>query len=123
MNPQKQLETQRKNAQSLRKNMTKEERHLWYDFLKNYPVQFRRQYTIGCYIADFYCHQARLVLELDGSQHYDPKGKEYDQRRTMYLENQGIKVLRFSNLDVLRQFAGVCEQIDLTVKERMRKSL
>ena len=119
MNPQEQLENQRKYAQFLRKNMTKEERHLWYDFLKDYPIQFRRQYAIGCYVVDFYCHQAKLVVELDGSQHYDPKRQEYDQRRTAYLERQGNKVLRFSNLDVLQQFAGVCEQIDLMVKERI----
>ena len=123
MDPLKQAETQRKNAQSLRKNMTKEERHLWYDFLKTYPVQFHRQHTIGCYIVDFYCYQAQLVLELDGSHHYDPKEQEYDKRRTAYMESQGIKVLRFSNLDVLRHFPGVCEQIDFTVKERMQERL
>ena len=121
MNPLKQLETQRKNAQSLRKNMTKEERHLWYDFLKTYPVQFRRQYMIGCYIADFYCYRAQLVLELDGSQHYTPEEQAYDKKRTDYMESQGIQVLRFSNLDVLRNFAGVCEMIDLTVNARMQE--
>ena len=121
MNPLKQLETQRKNAQSLRKNMTKEERHLWYDFLKTYPVQFRRQYTIGCYIADFYCYRAQLVLELDGSQHYTSEEQAYDKKRTDYMESQGIQVLRFSNLDVLQNFAGVCEIIDLTVNARMQE--
>ena len=116
----KELQQQRNLAQTLRKNMTKEERHLWYDFLKTYPVQFRRQYTIGRFVADFYCHQAKLVVELDGSGHYMPQGQAYDKNRTAYLESQGLMVLRFSNLDVLMRFAGVCEQIDLTVKERMK---
>ena len=120
MDSLKELQQQRKFAQTLRKNMTKEERHLWYDFLKTYPVQFRRQYTIGRFVADFYCHQAKLVVELDGSGHYMPQGQAYDKNRTAYLESQGLMVLRFSNLDVLKRFAGVCEQIDLTVKERMK---
>ena len=121
MEPLEQLRQQRENTQTLRKNMTKEERHLWYDFLKTYPVQFRRQYAVGNYIADFYCYRAKLVVELDGSQHYAPQGQQYDQKRTVFMESQGLKVLRFSNLDVLKRFAGVCEQIDLTVKERMQE--
>ena len=120
MDPLKQLQQQRKNAQHLRKNMTKEERHLWYDFLKTYPVQFRRQYAIGTYIADFYCHQAKLVVELDGSQHYDPAGQQYDQNRTLFMENQGLTVLRFSNSDILNRFDSVCRQIDLTVTTKMK---
>ena len=123
MDSLKELQQQRKFAQTLRKNMTKEERHLWYDFLKTYPVQFRRQYTIGRFVADFYCHQAKLVVELDGSGHYMPQGQAYDKNRTAILESQGLMVLRFSNLDVLKRFAGVCEQIDLTVKERMKGSV
>ena len=106
------------NAQTLRKNMTKEENLLWYQFLRRYPCQFRRQYVIGNYIADFYCHRARLVVELDGSQHYDPAEMEKDAQRTRYLESLGLKVLRFTNLDVLHRFRGVCETIDLTVQER-----
>lgn len=105
------------NAQSLRKRMTKEEAHLWYQFLCRYPLRFRRQYIIGNYIADFYCHQARLVVELDGSQHCTPEEIEYDQQRTQYLQSQGLHVLRFSNLDVLRQFDAVCEVIDKTIKQ------
>ena len=65
-----------RNSQKLRKNMTKEERHLWYDFLRTYPIQFKRQYTVGCYVVDFYCYQARLVVELDGSQHCEPDAVE-----------------------------------------------
>ena len=106
------------NAQTLRKNMTKEENLLWYQFLRRYPCQFRRQYVIGNYIADFYCHRAKLVVELDGSQHYDPAEMEKDAQRTRYLESLGLKVLRFTNLDVLHRFRGVCETIDLNVQER-----
>ena len=106
------------NAQTLRKNLTKEEARLWYQFLCRYPQRFRKQYIIGNYIVDFYCHQAKLVVELDGSQHYFPEGKEYDDKRTTYLQNLGIKVLRFSNLDVLRKFENVCEAIDMAIKER-----
>ena len=106
-------------AQKLRKAMTKEEAHLWYQFLCRYPVRFHRQYVIGNYIADFYCHQAKLVVELDGSQHYDPEEKAYDERRTQYLRMQGLEVLRYSNLDVMRQFRQVCESIDMGVKGRL----
>ena len=105
-------------AQNLRKNMTKEEALLWYRFLCRYPLRFRRQYVIGNYIADFYCHKAKLVVELDGSQHYTPDEQEYDRKRTRYLEEQGLFVLRFSNLDVLRRFHEVCEAVDMTVKKR-----
>ena len=76
----------RQRAQTLRKNMTKEERHLWYDFLKAYPIQFKRQYPIGNYIVDFYCYKARLVVELDGSQHCEPEAISYDQKRTQFLQ-------------------------------------
>ena len=98
-------------AQALRKNMTKEETKLWKQFLCRCEPRFRRQYVIGNYIVDFYCHQAKLVVELDGSQHYTPKEMENDQKRTEYLETQGLKVIRFSNLDILRSFQNVCEEI------------
>ena len=98
--------------------MTKEEAHLWYQFLCRYPLRFRRQYVIGNYITDFYCHKAKLVVELDGSQHYSPEKMEYDRKRTAYLESQGLKVMRFSNLDVMRQFRRVCEAVDMAVKDR-----
>ena len=106
------------NAQALRKNQTKEERLLWNAFLKKYPLQFRRQYTIGSYIVDFYCHAAKLVVELDGSQHCEPTGLTKDRTRTAYLESLGIQVLRFSNLDVLKQFERVCAKIDRIAKSR-----
>ena len=107
-------------AQELRKNATKQENHLWYDFLSAYPVHFRRQVPINSFIADFYCHTAKLVIELDGSQHYEEQGLTYDQERTAILVQYGLKVLRFSNLDVDKNFEGVCTMIDLTVRERMQ---
>ena len=108
-----------RNSQKLRKNMTKEERHLWYDFLKNYPVQFKRQYPIGSYIVDFYCDKAKLVVELDGSQHCEPERLGYDGMRTAFLQQKGLYVLRISNLDVMRQFRSVCETVDMAVRDRM----
>lgn len=105
------------NARSLRKNMTKEESMLWNCFLRRYQPRFHRQFVIGSYITDFYCHKAKLVVELDGSQHCSPEEIQYDQRRTAYLQAQGLKVLRFSNLDVLQQFEAVCTAIDSAVKD------
>ena len=113
----------RRYAQDLRKKQTKEESLLCYQFLSRYPLRFRRQYVIGNYIADFYCHKAKLVVELDGSQHYDPSEMEYDNKRTAYLESQGLRVLRFTNLDILREFRSVCEKIDMTVKEQTASGL
>ena len=110
----------RQRSQELRKQMTKEERHLWYDFLKTYPVQFKRQHSFGPYFADFYCYQAKLIVELDGSQHCEPNAIEYDRKRTAYLQKQGFLVLRFSNIDVIKQFCAVCETVDIAVKNRMR---
>ena len=106
-------------AKELRKNMTKEERHLWYDFLKNYPIKFTRQKVLGKYIADFYCAKANLVIELDGSQHYEDVGLMNDEKRTQYLEQYGIKVIRISNLDVLKNFEGVCMYIDNEIKQSL----
>ena len=108
-----------RRSQFLRKNMTKEERHLWYDFLKEYPVQFKRQVPFDNYIVDFYCFRAKLVVELDGSQHCEPEKIAYDQKRTAYLVSKGLKVVRVSNLDVLQRFRAVCERIDFVVKERL----
>lgn len=106
-------------AQELRRNMTPQERHLWYDFLSNYPVRFRRQKQFGRYIVDFYCSAAKLILEVDGSQHYTPDGMEYDEERTAYLEGLGFYVLRISNADVDRRFRAVCECIDQNAKARL----
>lgn len=108
-------------AKELRKNMTKEERHLWYDFLRTYNVKFLRQKILGKYIVDFYCAKAKLVIELDGSQHYEDDAIKYDNERTAYLENFGVKVLRITNLDINRNFEGVCQYIDAQVKELTEK--
>ena len=99
--------------------MTKEERHLWYDFLKSYPIPIHRQYSFGEYIVDFYCHQARLIIELDGSQHCEPVEIAYDRRRTEFLNQKGLYVLRISNRDVAEQFRAVCETIDLAINDRL----
>ena len=106
-------------AKELRKNMTKEEKHLWYDFLREYPVKFTRQKVLGKYIADFYCAKASIVIELDGSQHYEDLGLLNDEKRTEYLEQYGIKVIRISNLDVLKNFEGVCMHIDNVIKQSL----
>jgi len=105
-------------AQDLRKNMTKEERHLWYDFLRDYPVRFLRQRPIGPYIVDFYCASAKLVVELDGSQHYEEEARQKDKQRTAYMEQCGLYVFRVANNRIKDSFDGVCEAIDLIVKAR-----
>ena len=107
------------NAQKLRKNMTKEERKLWYEYLSGYPNRFRRQVTCGKFIMDFYCASAKLAVELDGSQHYTNQGQTYDAERSAFLAQQEILVLRFSNSDVLHNFLGVCQMIDIAVSERI----
>jgi len=99
------------NAQALRRNMTEEERHLWYDFLKMLPYTVNRQKVIGEYIVDFYCAAAKLVIELDGFQHYEEEKKAADERRDAALKDLGILVLRYPNAEVNRNFAGVCEDI------------
>ena len=106
-------------AKNLRKTATPQENHLWFDFLRSYPVRFQRQKTIDNYIADFYCHKARLIIELDGSQHYTEQGIDYDEKRTVVLNQHGLKILRFTNLDIDRRFQAVCVQIDETVKQRL----
>ena len=110
-------------ARSLRRDMTRYEKHLWYDFLRYYPIKIYKQRIIDNFIADFYCHQARLVIELDGSQHYTPEGKSYDDARTEVLEKYGLRVIRFSNLDIDERFEGVCTMIDKTIKERINDEL
>ena len=105
-----------KLARNLRKNQTKEEALLWYHFLSKYSPRFHRQYVIGEYIVDFYCHQAKIVIELDGSQHYEPEEIAKDQIRTEYLKNLGLRVLRFTNLEIQREFSAVCEMIDKEVR-------
>lgn len=108
-------------AQSLRKNMTREERHLWYDFLKSYPLHFRRQKPIGDYILDFYCSRAGLAVELDGGQHYESEAMAYDAARSQYLQTVGIRVLRFSNREIWENFTGVCSAIKAAAEAGQEK--
>ena len=108
------------NARNLRKNATREENHLWYDFLRNYPVRFLRQKVIDNYIADFYCSKARLIIELDGSQHYEDTGLLKDKIRTEYLEKRGLTVIRIPNNEVRNNFEGVCEYISALTEERLK---
>ena len=106
-------------AKMLRKNMTKEEKHLWYDFLRTYPNRFVRQKVIANYIVDFYCASAKLVIELDGSGHYTNECIEYDKQRTEFLEEYGLQVLRIPNTEINTNFREVCEYIDRIVKQSL----
>ena len=99
--------------------MTKEERHLWYDFLRSYPVRFLRQKVIDNYIVDFYCHKAMLIIELDGSQHYEENGLLKDRIRTEKIENRNLTVIRIPNNEINKNFSGVCEHINQCVKEKL----
>ena len=108
-------------AKQLRKTMTKEERRLWYEFLRGYPIRFYRQKVLSKYIADFYCAKAKLIIELDGSQHFLAEGMTQDENRTRFLENYGLLVVRIANNDVSSNFSGVCEFIDRLVKERLQE--
>ncbi len=107
------------NARKLRKNMTKEERHLWYDFFRQYPVRFLRQKVIDNYIVDFYCAKAKLVIELDGGQHYEKTARRYDKIRTERIETHALTVIRIPNNEVNENFEGVCAYIDRVVCEAL----
>ncbi len=104
-------------AKNLRNNMTEEEKQLWYQYLRNYPIRFIRQKILGNYIVDFYCAKARIVIELDGSQHYKEADIKKDKIRTAFLEEYGITVLRFTNDEIKENFFGVCEYIDKRVTQ------
>ncbi len=108
------------NARKLRKNMTPQERHLWYDFLRKHPVKFYKQRPIATYIADFYCPKAKLVIEIDGSQHYSDEGMMNDENRTYVLNQFNLEVIRFSNHDVNTNFEGVCIAIEEKIKSRIK---
>ena len=112
--------TNKGNAQRLRREMTKEERHLWYDFFKTVGIHANRQKPIGPYIVDFYIAAAKLVIEVDGSQHYSAQGQAYDRERSEILERYGLRVLRFSNYEIDTQFSSVCDTIYQAIKERMQ---
>ena len=115
--------TRLENARRLRREMTPHERKLWYLFLRKYPVKIYKQRIIGRFIVDFYYASAKLVIEVDGSQHYKPQGMTYDAERSAFLSSLDLEVLRFSNRDIDREFHGVCEQIDITIQSRLQGPL
>lgn len=106
-------------ARDLRNNATSQEDKLYYQFLRRFKVRIHRQKVIGYYIVDFYCHKAKLVIELDGGQHYQEKKLEQDDIRTKNLEQQGLLVLRFTNWEVDHQFPSVCQRIEEVVDQRV----
>ena len=106
-------------ARAMRQKMTKQESHLWYDFLADYPVHWYRQRIINSYIADFYCASASLIVEIDGHQHETERGQMNDTIRTSVLQTYGLKVIRFSNQEVEQNFQHVCQSIDFHVRSRM----
>ena len=108
-------------ARQMRSHMTPEERHLWFDMLRPYPLHIRRQVILGNHIVDFCCEKARLIIEIDGSQHYEPEKKRKDLERTKELENLGYQVLRFSNRDIHQHFDAVGEMIHQTIQRRLPK--
>ena len=95
--------------------MTKQERHLWYDYLKSHSVRFVRQKVLGKYIVDFYSAKAKLVIELDGSQHYEEKAQAYDAARDMYLQAYGLSIIRIPNSEINDNFDGVCEYLNAKI--------
>ena len=106
-------------ARELREDLTREERHLWYDYLRYHPVHWYKQRIIEDYIVDFYCASAKLVIELDGSQHFEPEGMEKDAERTAFLEQYDLKVIRITNREIHENFRGVCEYIDQEIRARL----
>ena len=115
--------SQLKNARRLRREMTPHERKLWYLFLRKYPVKIYKQRIIGRFIVDSYCASAKLVIEKEGSQHYEPQDMAHDAERSAFLSALGLEVLRFSNRDIDRDFRGVCEQIDNAIQYRLQGPL
>ena len=107
------------SAKFLRNNMTKEERHLWYDFLQKSPFRFSRQKILGKYIADFYCAKAKLVIELDGSQHFEKEVREYDNKRTAFLEEYGLKIIRIPNSEINNNFEGICRYLNEQIEQSL----
>ena len=107
------------NAKALRKGATPQENRLWYDFLADYELRFQRQKAIDHFIADFYCHKAKLIIEVDGSQHYTEEGMQKDQFRTEILEGYDLTVIRFTNWHIDTNFEGVCQYIDMVIKGKL----
>ena len=104
------------SARRLRRDMTRHERKLWYLFLRTYPIKVYRQRIVGSYIVDFYCASAKLIIEIDGSQHYDAQGQAYDAARSKYFQALGLRVVRFSNADIHSRFSSVCESIHMLIQ-------
>ena len=111
--------TKLETARRLRRETTPHERKLWYLFLQKYPIKIYKQRIIDKYIVDFYCAAAKLVIELDGSQHYEPQATADDTERTAALEQYGLKVIRYSNREIDREFTAVCQQIDQIIHSRL----
>ena len=110
-------------SQSLRRDASPAERKLWYEFLSGLPVKFTRQKPLGHYIADFYCANARLVIEVDGDSHFSEDGVRYDAVRTLHLNSEGIRVLRFTNIEVMEEFEGVCQKIGTALEKNLNPPL
>ena len=104
------------NAKLLRRNMTKEEKHLWYDFLKKLPITVNRQKNIGNYVVDFFIATKRIVIEIDGRQHSMTENAESDQKRDSELSALGITVLRYTNDSINKKFNAVCDDILLKLE-------
>ena len=109
-------------ARELRNNATSQEDKLYYQFLRRFKVRIHRQKVIGNYIVDFYCHKAKLVIEIDGGQHFQDEQLVHDDLRTRFLESQGLLVLRFTNWEVDHQFPSVCQRIEEVVEQRVGNS-
>ncbi len=109
-----------KYAKDLRKRMTEEERVLWYNVLRGRKPRFHKQKIIGNYIVDFYCPELQLIIEVDGTQHYQDKNMEYDYTRTRYFEKLGLYVLRFDNIEVKKDFEYVRYTIDIICEARAK---
>ena len=107
------------NAKILRNNMTKEEKHLWYDYLRKCPVRFSRQKVLGKYIADFYSAEAKIVIELDGAQHFEKENRIYDEKRTEFLEKYDLKIIRIPNGEINTNFEGICRYIDKQIEQSL----
>ena len=107
------------NAKFLRNNMTKEEKHLWYDYLRKCPVRFSRQKVLGKYIADFYSAEAKIVIELDGAQHFEKENRIYDEKRRKFLEQYDLKIIRIPNGEINTNFEGICRYLDKQIEQSL----
>ena len=108
----------KQRSRLLRRDQTPAERKLWHEFLRDLPEKFTRQKPLGSYIADFYCSRVRLVIEIDGDTHFTASGETYDQSRTAVLEALRLRVIRFTNEDVMQRFEGVCQRIEQALTEK-----